>query len=149
MLIDEINNMIRDSCQQQDIERLVSQYQIEEARGRNMLKKEDSIIDSNTKVVMPGDIKVDLNMMGSDDFAPIHAACSVGNIEIVNFLVFKKKCDPNLKSLTDEWTPLEISSWNAHPRIVDLLLKDTRTQLNVNHPVRGSCLHLAAKNDQF
>lgn len=88
-------------------------------------------------------------MMGSDNFSPIHAACSVGNIEIVNYLIFKKKCDPNLKSKTDQWTPLEISCWNAHPRITDLLLKDHRTQLNVNHPIRGSCLHLAAKNDQF
>jgi ankyrin repeat protein len=80
--------------------------------------------DSKSTVTMPQDIKVDLNAIGSDNFAPIHAACSVGNIEAVNYLVFKKKCDPNLKSLTDDWTPLEISCWSAHPRITDLLLKD-------------------------
>lgn len=66
-------------------------------------------------------------MVGSDNFAPIHAACSVGNIEIVNFLIFKKKCDPNLKAMADDWVPLEIACWRAHPRIVDMLLKDART----------------------
>jgi hypothetical protein len=30
-----------------------------------------------------------------------------------------------------------------------MLLKDKRTNLNYQHPVRGSCLHLAAKGDHF
>jgi len=98
---------------------------------------------------MPQDVKVNLNMFGSDGFAPIHAACSVGNIEIVNYLIFKKKADPNLRALDDQWAPLEIACWSGHPRIVDILLKDSRTNLNLTHPNRGSCLHLAAKADQF
>lgn len=100
-------------------------------------------------MTMPKDIIIDLNMFGSDGFAPIHAACSVGNIELVNYLVFKKKCDPNLRALDDQWAPLEIACWNGHPRIVDILLKDKRTNLNITHPKRGSCLHLAVKADQF
>jgi ankyrin repeat protein len=119
---------------------------------KTQVVKDDNQIDSNGSPIQmthPNDVQIDLNMVGSDKFAPIHTACSVGNIEIVNFLVFKKKIDPNVKSLEDDWTPLEIACWNAHPRIVDLLLKDQRTNLNVNHPIRGSCLHLAAKADQF
>jgi len=75
-------------------------------------------------------------------------ACSVGNESIVNYLVFKKHVDPNAKG-QDDWAPLEIACWNGQPRIVDMLLKDKRTNLNCNHPVRGSCLHLAAKKDHF
>lgn len=75
-------------------------------------------------------------------------ACSVGNESIVNYLVVKKQVDPNVKG-KDDCLPLEIASWNGHPRIVDLLLKDKRTNLNSNHPVRGSCLHLAARKDHF
>lgn len=36
MLIDEINNMIRDNCKENDLVRLISQYQLEEARILNM-----------------------------------------------------------------------------------------------------------------
>lgn len=97
---------------------------------------------------MPHDIKVDLNQLGGDGFAPLHVACSVGNESIVNYLVFKKHVDPNIKG-KDECVPLELACWNGQPRVVDLLLKDKRTNLNYNNPSRGSCLHLAAKKDHF
>lgn len=98
--------------------------------------------------VMPQDITVDLNQLGGDGYAPLHVACSVGNESIVSYLVVKKQVDPNVKG-KDDCLPLEIASWNGHPRIVDLLLKDKRTNLNSNHPMRGSCLHLAARKDHF
>jgi ankyrin repeat protein len=66
----------------------------------------------------------------------------------VNYLIFKKHVDPNIKGMND-WVPLEIACWNGHPRIVDMLLKDKRTNLNYAHPDRGSSLHLAAKGNHF
>lgn len=38
MLIDEINNMIRENCHENDLVRLISQYQEAEAKVRNMKK---------------------------------------------------------------------------------------------------------------
>jgi len=76
---------------------------------------------------------LDLNLPGSDHFAPLHVACSMGNEAIVNYLVFKKHADPNLKG-KQEWVPLEIACWNGHPRIVDMLLKDKRSNLNYSDP---------------
>jgi len=98
---------------------------------------------------MPQDIQLDLNLCGNDKFAPIHTACSVGNEGVLNYLLFKKHVDPNNKAKISDWVPLEIACWYGHPRIVNMLLKDKRTNLNYFHPVRGSCLHLAAKGDHF
>lgn len=67
---------------------------------------------------------------------------------MVQYLLFKKHVDPNVEGKS-RWRPLEYACWNGHPRIVDMLLKDKRTDLNYNHPVRGSCLHLAAKGHHF
>lgn len=39
-------------------------------------------------MVMPQDINLDLNLRGHDEFAPIHAACSVGNEQAVHYLLF-------------------------------------------------------------
>ena len=110
---------------------------------------DDIQIDSSQKTVtLPQDIVVDLNVLGDDNFSPLHVACSVGNEGMVSYLVYKKHADPNIQG-RQEWVPLEIACWNGHPRIVDMLLKDKRTNLNYQHPVRGSCLHLAAKGDHF
>lgn len=88
-------------------------------------------------------------MIGNDGFAPVHVACSVGNEGVLNYLLFKKMVDPNIQANTQEWVPLEIACWNGHPRLVNILLKDKRTNLNYAHPQRGSCLHLAAKGNHF
>ena len=88
-------------------------------------------------------------MVGSDKIAPIHAACSVGNESVLNYLLFKKFVDPNVRAQTNEWVPLELACWHGHPRVVNILLKDKRTNLNYSHPQRGSCLHLASKGQHF
>jgi ankyrin repeat protein len=87
-------------------------------------------------------------MLGNEQLSPLHFACSIGNENMVQYLLFKKHVDPNVEGKS-RWRPLEYACWNGHPRIVDILLKDKRTDLNYNHPVRGSCLHLAAKGDHF
>lgn len=48
----------------------------------------------------------------------------------------------------ENWTPLEIAIQSEFSEIVNLLLSDKRTQINVvNAPERGSALHLAAKSN--
>ena len=49
----------------------------------------------------------------------------------------------------NDWIPIEVACHNKHPRIVDMLLKIKNTNLNYSSPLRGSCLHLAAKADNF
>jgi ankyrin repeat protein len=87
-------------------------------------------------------------MLGNEQLAPLHFACSIGDESMVQYLLFKKHVDPNVEGKS-RWRPLEYACWNGHPRIVDILLKDKRTEINYNHPVRGSCLHLAAKGHHF
>jgi hypothetical protein len=47
-------------------------------------------------MVIPDDITLDLNMLGKDEFAPLHVASSVGNEAIAAWLLFEKKVDPNI-----------------------------------------------------
>jgi len=101
---------------------------------RSSALKEEGQIDSGVQIKMPQDIHVDLNMVGNDGFAPIHVACSVGNEGVLNYLLFKKMVDPNIQAKNQEWVPLEISCWNGHPRLVNILLKDKRTNINYSHP---------------
>lgn len=56
MLVGELCNMIRDNCHEDDIVRLLNQYQIEEARVMNMVKNQiahnEGQIDSKNKMTM-------------------------------------------------------------------------------------------------
>ena len=63
-----------------------------------MLKMgEEAQIDSSAKTVtLPQDIAIDLNVLGNDNFSPLHVACSVANEAMVNYLVYKKHADPNI-----------------------------------------------------
>jgi ankyrin repeat protein len=64
-----------------------------------MLKMgEETQIDSAHKTVtLPQDISIDLNVLGNDNFSPLHVACSVGNEGMVHYLVYKKHADPNIQ----------------------------------------------------
>ena len=95
---------------------------------------------------LPQDIKVDLNRTGSDKNAPLHVAVSVVNESAVNYLLLQKRVDPNLPNAVG-LLPLEIACLMGMPRVVGIILKDKRTNLNYCHPQRGTCLHLAAKAD--
>jgi hypothetical protein len=48
-------------------------------------------------VTLPQDIIIDLNVLGEDNFSPLHVACSVGNEGIVSYLIYKKHADPNIQ----------------------------------------------------
>ena len=77
---------------------------------------------------MPSNVKMNLNQHGSDKYTILHAACEVGNEEIVSYILYKLKLDPNIKSLDgNEYVPLELACLNGQPRIVNILLKSKRT----------------------
>jgi ankyrin repeat protein len=76
----------------------------------------------------------------------IHAACSSNNIEIVEYLLNKRRVNPNLKG-KDDWSPLEIAIQSGFFQLANILLEDKRTNINqVTSEMRGSNLHLAAKS---
>ena len=66
--------------------------------------------------------------MGSSGFNCLHAACGSGNIEITEYLLFKRKVNPNILG-KDGWSPLEIAVQTGVIEIVQLLLKDKRINL--------------------
>ena len=66
--------------------------------------------------------------MGSSGFNCLHAACGSGNIEITEYLLFKRKVNPNILG-KDGWSPLEIAVQTGVIEIVQLLLKDNRINL--------------------
>mmetsp|Transcript_3585 Transcript_3585/g.3534 ORF Transcript_3585/g.3534 Transcript_3585/m.3534 type:complete len:141 (-) Transcript_3585:50-472(-) len=93
------------------------------------------------------DANFDFNLVGTGGWGCLHAACSSGCQDIVEFLLIKKRVDPNSFG-KDYWTPLEIAIQSGFFNIVDLLIKDKRTlKNNVNSLDRGSALHLAAKSN--
>jgi ankyrin repeat protein len=51
---------------------------------------------------------LDLNMIGSSGFNCLHAACGSGNIEMTEYLLFKRKVNPNTLG-KDNWSPIEIA----------------------------------------
>jgi ankyrin repeat protein len=66
--------------------------------------------------------------MGSSGFNCLHAACGSGNIEMTEYLLFKRKVNPNILG-KDGWSPLEIAVQTGVIEIVQLLLKDKRINL--------------------
>ncbi len=46
--------------------------------------------------------------LGATGLSVLHAACSQNNIEITEYLLNKRRVNPNLKG-KDDWTPLEIA----------------------------------------
>lgn len=90
--------------------------------------------------VQPHEIEVDLNKPNDENFTPLHAAVCTYNESAVNYLLLKKKVDPN-KEGANGLRPLEMVCKFGIPRILGILLKDKRTELNYCHPKRGSALH--------
>lgn len=76
----------------------------------------------------------------------MHAACSSNNIELADYLISKRRVNPNIKG-KDNWSPLEITMQSGFFQLANILLEDKRTLVNqVNSEMRGSALHLAAKS---
>lgn len=87
--------------------------------------------------------------MGTKGFNCLHAACSSGNIEIAKYLLNVKRVNPNTPGI-DFWTPLEIAAQTGVFEIVDLLLQDPRTKVQLSQQInRGSPLHIAAQSGFF
>ena len=46
--------------------------------------------------------------IGSQGWSVLHAACSSNNIELADYLISKRRVNPNIKG-KDNWSPLEIT----------------------------------------
>jgi len=104
--------------------------------------------DSRHSINKPSTSDLDLNMIGTSGFNCLHAAASSGNIEMTEYLLFKRKVNPNILG-KDNWSPLEIAVQSEILEIVQLFLQDERLNLKGFSGRRGSPLHLAAKNGNF
>jgi ankyrin repeat protein len=51
-------------------------------------------------------------VIGTLGWGVIHAACSSNNAEVVEYLINKRRVNPNLKG-KDDWSPLEISIYSG------------------------------------
>ena len=81
---------------------------------------------SHTHKPNTGDL--DLNMIGSQGFNCLHAACGSGNIEMTRYLLQKRNVNPNTLG-KDGWSPLEIAVQTGIIEIVQLILQDKRIDL--------------------
>lgn len=91
-----------------------------------------------------GQEKIDLNQLGRKGFNCLHAACSSGNVAIAKYLLTTKRVNPNTPGV-DFWTPLEIACQTGLFEIVDILIQDPRTKIQLSQQIkRGSPLHIAA-----
>ena len=81
--------------------------------------------DANFNPNKPRTGDLDLNMIGSNGFNCLHAACGSGNIEMVEYLLSKRKVNPNERG-KDNWSPLEIAVQSGLIEIVSELLSDER-----------------------
>lgn len=87
---------------------------------------------------------LNLETKGSSGWNCLHFACQYENAEIVKFLIEKKKVNPNCIS-KDSWTPLTIAAHIGSYIILEILIQDNRTQLDLMPSVeRGTALHVAA-----
>lgn len=89
-------------------------------------------------------VQVNLEELGSRGYGCLHAACSNGNSSLVDYLLRKKKLDPNALS-KDGHTPLMITAYEGHYVSINVLLKDKRTLIDYSNPEIGTALHCAVK----
>ncbi len=68
------------------------------------------------------DCEIDFNMIGSSGTAPLHEACILGNVEVVEFLI-NKGANVNILNISRE-TPLHKAAYHGHEDIVSTLLKN-------------------------
>ena len=62
-------------------------------------------------------VDIDLDSLGTSGFNCLHAACSSGNIEMLEYLLHHKRVNPNILG-KDEWSALEIASQTGMYEIV-------------------------------
>ena len=74
---------------------------------------------------------------------PLHYASYYGRHEIVKFLVSR---NVNVNRVTlDQWTPLQLASYQSHMDCVHELLQHSNLQINKMTYFRGTALHLACE----
>jgi ankyrin repeat protein len=57
--------------------------------------------------------------------------------------MFDKKADPNLLTHNSQMAPLHIAACRMYPAVIELLLLDSRTNIEIYSPLHGTPLHVA------
>lgn len=135
IVVDELCNMIRKGCTLAEFKKAAKEFMnTDEERKEGDVSPQQEI-----------DLEF-FSTLGTQGWSALHAAVTQNNLELVEYLLTKKRVNPNIKG-KDDWSPLEIAIQSGFFQMVNLLLEDKRTQVNsVNNSTRGSVLHLAAKS---
>lgn len=128
MVMDELCSLLKRGCTLEEFKNAAQEF---------MTQEESDAPDIDNEF---------FSLIGLQGWSAIHSACSQNNTEVVEYLVNKRRVNPNLRG-KDNWSPLEIAIQSGFFQLANLLLDDKRTQVNqVNSDMRGSALHLAAKS---
>ncbi|KAK6455670.1 ankyrin repeat-containing domain protein [Scheffersomyces xylosifermentans] len=123
-----------------------NKYAVHESirEGKNLLVKH--LIDENSKLLFLKD---------EDERTPLHWACSMSNLEIVEYLL---KPRPGVKEYdidelqdASEWTPIHITASVGSPSILDLLMNSTSEtpDIDLTTGQGTTALHLAISKNHY
>ena len=142
IIIDDLCTAVRNGSPVSDLIEMLRQLDIyEKSHGHTSECCKIHICINSASVV------IDLNMLGSDGFNVLHVACGSANMKVMEYLIKKRKLNPN-KRAKDDWRPLEILVQNGLTEGVEFMLSHAKPNLS-KISSRGSVLHTAVRNKNF
>lgn len=106
----------------------------------NLAKK---LIDENPK---------DLYKKDNDGRTPLHLACSINNLELVNYILSKTPKNLDIDEFIDDagWTPIHVISSVGNISIFNQLMNhDPQPDLNLKTNTGTTCLHIAIGKNNY
>jgi len=73
----------------------------------------------------------------------LHLAVEHQSPAILQFLMFERDADPNLLTHNSQMAGLHIAASRMYPAIIELLLLNKRTEIDIYSPLHGTPLHVA------
>lgn len=145
-MVDELCNMIKRGCSLGEFKKACQEL-MSQQDSQQEEKKDDGGLGLRMGLGEPTEIDNEFfSTIGTQGWSVLHSACSHNNTEIVEYLISKRRVNPNLKG-KDNWSPLEIAVQSGFFQLTNLLLEDKKTIVNqINSEARGTALHIAAKS---
>lgn len=97
--VDELCNILRKGCSLLEFKNACIEFHS---------KDQEEEVKAGDTVQQPEIDNEFFSVIGTLGWSVIHAACSSNNAEVVEYLINKRRVNPNLKG-KDDWSPLEIS----------------------------------------
>jgi ankyrin repeat protein len=93
------------------------------------------------------DVKIDVDLpLDQIGKTYLHLAVEYRVPKIVSFLMFENQADPNLLTHNSQMGALHLAVHRMFHAIVELLLLNKRTNINLVSPLHGTPLHLASRS---